>query len=197
METFFTDIQIWMDGIGVWAYVVAPLIMAAVSILPFPAEAPALMNGLLFGPVVGTAITWSGAMAGAWISFELARGLGRPLAQRFVSSTALAKADEVARGAGWWGLLVARLIPFIAFTALNWGAGLCGVPRWRFLWTTGVGIFPGAVVFTTSGSGLALLLRRFPNSAYWLMLAVLVTAVWWVMRRGAAQTRTRSRGGVG
>ena len=187
MDTFFTDMQVWMDGIVAWAYVVAPLIMTAVSILPIPAEAPALMNGLLFGPVAGTAVTWSGAMAGAWISFELARGVGRPLARRFVPPAALAKADEVASGAGWWGLLIARLIPLISFTALNWGAGLCAVPRWRFLWTTGLGIFPGAVVFTASGSGLALLLTRFPGAAYWLMLAVLVMVVWWVVRRGGAR----------
>lgn len=183
MDTFFTDVQLWLETVGVWAYVAAPAIMAVVSILPIPAEAPAMMNGMLFGPTAGTAITWVGAMIGAWISFELARVLGRPLAERLIAPRALDKADAVAHGAGWWGLLGARLVPLIAFTALNWGAGLCSVPRWRFLWTTAVGILPGAIVFTASGTGLAMLLERFPTAGRWLLLAVLVAAVWWVVRR--------------
>jgi uncharacterized membrane protein YdjX (TVP38/TMEM64 family) len=183
MDTFFTDVQLWLETIGIWAYVAAPVIMAMVSILPIPAEAPAMMNGMLFGPTAGTTITWGGAMIGAWISFELARVLGRPLAERLIAPRALAKADAVAQDAGWWGLLGARLVPLIAFTALNWGAGLCSVPRWRFLWTTALGILPGAIVFTASGTGLAMLLERFPSAGRWLLLVVLVAAVWWVVRR--------------
>jgi uncharacterized membrane protein YdjX (TVP38/TMEM64 family) len=108
METLFSGIQAWIEATGAWAYVIALAVMAIVAILPIPAEAPAIMNGMLFGPVVGTAISWMGAMVGAWISFELARSVGRPVAHRFVSASALAKADEIAQGAGWWGLLVAR-----------------------------------------------------------------------------------------
>ena len=58
MQTLFSDLQLWLESIGLTAYVVAPMIMAAVAILPIPAEAPAMMNGMLFGPVAGTAITW-------------------------------------------------------------------------------------------------------------------------------------------
>ena len=192
MDSLFTDIQLWLESVGAWAFVVAPLIMAVVAILPIPAEAPAMMNGILFGPVVGTAITWSGALAGAWISFELARTLGRQVAERFVSPSGLARADTVAHEAGWWGLLGARFVPLISFTALNWGAGLCSVPRWRFLWTTAVGILPGAIVFTASGTALALLLERFPAAGRWLLLVVLVVAVWWMWRRRSASEPQRA-----
>lgn len=192
MDTLFTDIQVWLETIGFWAYVVAPLIMAGVAILPIPAEAPAMMNGMLFGPVTGTALTWIGAMLGAWISFELARALGRPLAERVISPTGMKKADEVTAHVGWWGLLGARLVPLIAFTALNWGAGLCAVPRGRFLWTTALGILPGAIVFTASGTGLAMLLERFPASGRWLLLAALVAAVWWMVRRRSSRSQPKA-----
>jgi len=72
VEAVFSAISAWLGEIGVWAFIVAPLVMAVVSILPIPAEAPALANGMLFGPVVGPLITWIGAMAGAWVSYELA-----------------------------------------------------------------------------------------------------------------------------
>ena len=38
------------------------------SFIPFPAEFLAIANGMVFGPVLGTVITWSGAMAGALLA---------------------------------------------------------------------------------------------------------------------------------
>ena len=186
MDAFFANIEAWMAGLGGWAYAVAPLVMTGVSILPIPAEAPAMANGMLFGPVVGTLITWGGALAGAWISYEIARGLGRPFAARWVREDVVQKVDETAERAGWSGLIVLRLMPVVAFTALNWGAGLCGVPRGRFLWTTAVGIAPGAFLFTSSGVGLSALWRRSPPLAGGAVLIVVIVSLVWVLRRRSA-----------
>lgn len=177
MEQLFFDIGTWLAGVGGWAYVIAPLVMAGVAILPVPAEAPAMVNGMLFGPVGGTAVTWVGAMLGAVASFELARTLGRPAAERLVKPATLERADSLVDRAGWRGLLLARLMPLIAFTALNWGAGLTPVRRWRFLWTTAIGILPGAIVFTVSGWGLTRVLERLPLVA--LAVALILVALWW------------------
>jgi len=190
VEAVFSAISAWLGEIGVWAFIVAPLVMAVVSILPIPAEAPALANGMLFGPVVGPLITWIGAMAGAWVSYELARKWGRPIAGRMMSAKALAQADQVVDRAGWWGLLVARFIPLIAFTALNWGAGLCGVRRGRFLWTTALGITPGVIFFTSSGVGLAALYRWSPPLTAAVTVTVVgVSMVWLYVRREKAADR--------
>ena len=183
VEGIFTSIEVWLEAIGVWAYVVAPIVMAAVSILPIPAEAPAMANGMIFGPMVGSIVTWCGAMLGAWISYEIAHGWGRSLARRVVSEAAIAKIDGVTEAAGWWALLALRFVPVIAFTALNWGAGLCAVPRWRFLWTTALGILPGVVLFTSSGTGLEALWRRSPPLTMALVAVLLVGSVAWAMRK--------------
>ncbi len=190
VEAFFYDIGTWLDGVGVWAYVLAPLLMALVAVFPVPAEFPAVLNGMMFGTVAGTLITWTGALAGAQISFELARRLGRPLAERFVKPSALEKADEVVLRADWWGMLLPRFIPLIAFTALNWGAGLTAVPRWRFFWTTAIGILPGALVFTASGAGLPWLLERFPVATWVVAAAILVYGSYRLARGGGADVLT-------
>lgn len=186
MEGFLPNIDVWLADLGAWAYLVAPAVMAAVSVLPIPAEAPAVANGILFGPVVGTVVTWVGAMAGAWISYEIARRVGRPVTRLVVRPDALGRIDEVAESAGWWGLLGLRLVPVVAFTALNWGAGLCAVPRWRFLWTTAVGIVPGAIVFTTSGVGLGALYRRSPLAGLLAVVAIAALLAWALRRRWTA-----------
>ena len=186
MEQFFYDIGAWLDGLGGWAYLIAPLIMAGVAILPIPAEAPAMVNGMLFGPIVGAVITWAGAMGGAMASFEITRALGRPAAEKILRPAALERADRIVMRAGWGGLLLARFMPLIAFTALNWGAGLTPVRRWRFFWTTAIGIVPGAIVFTASGWGLTALLQRLP----WVALGVAALLILWMFWRGRRRARS-------
>ena len=183
MDGIFAAVELWLAGLGPWALVAAPLVMAAVAVLPLPAEAPAMVNGMLFGPVLGSGVTWLGAFLGAWVSFEIARAWGRPVAERMVPVDRLERVDRVADGAGWTGLLVARFVPVIAFTALNWGAGLCNVPRARFLWTTALGILPGAVLFTSTGVGLEALWHRSPALATGVVGVATVALGWWMVRR--------------
>lgn len=186
-------LEAWMAAAGPWAYLAAPGLMALVAIFPVPAEAPAFLNGMLFGPVVGTLLTWTGGFVGAWISFELARSFGRPLAERWLRPEALVEVDRMARRAGWGGLLAARFVPVVAFTVLNWGAGLCDVPRGRFLWTTAVGILPGSVLFTTWGVGLGELYRWSPAVATGLALAILLVGGTWAWQRRRHPARRDQR----
>lgn len=184
-----SDLLLALEAMGPAAYVAAPLLMAVVAILPIPAEAPAMVNGIVFGPVVGTAVTWSGGLLGAAISFELARSLGRPVAERMTTDATLERIDRIVREAGWSGLLAARFVPVVAFTAVNWGAGLTALSRRTFLWTTAVGILPGAFVFTASGAGISLLMGRYP-AAVGAVGTILLAAILW---RAHRKVKERSR----
>jgi uncharacterized membrane protein YdjX (TVP38/TMEM64 family) len=64
------------------------------------------------------------------------------------------------------------------------------VSRWRFLWTTALGIAHGVIVFTSTGVGLGVLYRRSPAVAVGLVLAVIGALIVWAHRR-------RRRLGVG
>jgi len=166
----------WIESAGPLAYAGAPAFTILVAILPIPAEIPAMLNGVLFGPILGVAVTWAASLLGAWISFELARRWGRPLGRRLVPAGWLDSADALVTRGGWPALLTLRLIPTVAFTAVNWTAGLTGVDRRTFLWTTAVGILPGAAAFTLTGSGLVALLRGMEGRAI-LLLVVAVAAL--------------------
>lgn len=183
MDGIFVAMEAWLAGMGDWALLVAPLVMAGVAVLPIPAEAPAMLNGALFGPVAGTLITWFGALLGALVSFEIARALGRPVAGRIVPRATLDRADALVTQAGWTGLLVLRLLPMVAFTAINWGAGLTSVSRWTFVWTTALGIIPGAILFTASGSAIAALIERGAAPVGWAALAAVVLFFVWTFRK--------------
>jgi uncharacterized membrane protein YdjX (TVP38/TMEM64 family) len=164
----------FVENQGALTYVLAPLFMVVVAVLPIPAEIPAMVNGMVFGSLLGVGITWGGAVIGAMISFELSRRFGRPLGERLLAPEVLAKADQMVLSAGWPGMLTLRLIPVVAFTAINWAAGLTPVSRWTFFWTTTVGILPGALVFTLSGSGLGWFYRRHPELMPLLILLIAI-----------------------
>lgn len=174
--------QTLVEALGGWIYLVAPLLMVVVAILPIPAEFPAMINGMVFGPVVGSAITWGGAMVGAVASFEIAHQVGRPLAKRLLRPTTLMRADRAVASVGWPTLLFLRLMPAVAFTAVNWAAGLTSLDRRTFVWTTALGILPGAVLFTSSGTGLAAVYRMNPIAASGLVVFAAL-AMWFAVAR--------------
>lgn len=181
----------FIENAGPWTYVLALLFMVTVAILPIPAEVPAMVNGMVFGPVIGIAITWGGAVVGAVVSFELSRRFGRPWSKRLLSPTTLAKADRLVLSASWPGLLLLRLVPAVAFTAVNWAAGLTPLRRWTYLWTTAVGIFPGAALFTLSGMGLATFYRRNPGPTA-LVVGLMLLVAWLTLRRFRQQRAAKT-----
>jgi len=167
------NLAVWVESSGPAVYMLAPLFTVLVAVLPIPAEIPAMVNGMVFGPVWGTLVTWGGAMVGAQISFELARRFGRPLTERILPAAVVQRADRLCRTSGWPLLLGLRLLPTVAFTAINWAAGLTRMHRSTFAWTTAIGILPGAIVFTATGAGLGALLDRLGGQT----LTLTVTAV--------------------
>ncbi len=120
--------------------------------IPFPAEFVAIAAGSAYGPVIGTALTWSGAMLGAILSFGLTRLLGQPFVDWALPEKQRRFLDQWTSDQGAMTLLVSRFIPVIAFNLINYAAGLTKISWWTFIWTTGVGIFPLTAAMVYMGS---------------------------------------------
>lgn len=143
------DVRAFVHAWGRWSAAGAVLLMVVHSFVPLPAEIIAIASGLMFGPLAGTAVTWSGAMLGAVLSYALARWLGLAWARHLIDAQRLDRWR--AAFATPSTLLVIRLMPIVSFNLINYGAGLLGVPWWRFLWTTALGILPLTVAFVVLG----------------------------------------------
>jgi uncharacterized membrane protein YdjX (TVP38/TMEM64 family) len=141
------EIKSW----GNWAAAASIGLMVAHSLVPFPAEFVTFANGMLFGPVWGVAITWTGAMLGAALAFALARWFGRPFVDALMNERHRAAMDRWARRQGIGVLLLSRLMPLISFNVINYAAGLAPISWWTFLWTTGLGILPITTLLVVTG----------------------------------------------
>jgi len=165
-------------GLGIWGAAGAIGLMVLHSFVPFPAELLACANGMVYGPVWGTAVTWTGAMIGAFVAFALARSLGRPVVARIVAERHLERLDAWATAEGWRIALVSRLIPVIAFNLVNYAAGLSRLSLWDFTWTTAVGILPATVLMVIAGDQAEHL-----GWPVWLGFAAGAVALWYATSR--------------
>jgi len=167
---------------GAWGVAGSVGLMVLHSFVPFPAEIVAMANGLVYGPVWGTVITWTGAMLGAFLAFGLARWLGRPLVATLVAARHHAAIDRWTERDGTGTLLFSRFVPIISFNLINYAAGLTAVSWWTFAWTTGLGILPITILMVLMGHGLVA-----DEGTAWLWLALAGLAGWlawtWLRRR--------------
>jgi uncharacterized membrane protein YdjX (TVP38/TMEM64 family) len=180
---FEAEIKSW----GNWAMAASVGLMVVHSLVPFPAEFVAFANGMLFGPVWGIAITWTGAMLGAAFAFALARWFGRPFVDAVMNERHREAVDRWARRQGISVLLLSRLMPLISFNVINYAAGLTPVSWWTFLWTTGLGILPITTLLVVTGG------RVWNGSSHaWVYLAAVavVGALVWFLTVGRRRAGT-------
>ena len=174
---------------GPWGVTGSILLMILHSFIPFPAEMLAMANGMVYGPLWGTAITWTGAMLGAYLAFGLARWLGRPFVLAMVGERHRAGVERWAAEQGGPTLLFSRLVPLISFNLINYAAGLTSISWWTFTWATGIGILPLTLLMVVMGDGIW---SGDTDVWLWLLVAAIVGwLLWWVW------TRKSRRGSVG
>lgn len=168
---------------GAWSALASVALMVLHSFLPLPAEVIPMANGVLFGPVLGVALTWIGAMLGAALSFALARWLGRDFARLVLSEARLRRVLALSPHPGT--LLYVRLVPLISFNLVNYAAGLLGVSWWTFLWTTALGILPLTVAMVLLGSAML----RAPVWL-WPVIAAALLLLWFAVARRRRAVKT-------
>jgi uncharacterized membrane protein YdjX (TVP38/TMEM64 family) len=176
IEGMVAQIRAW----GQWAALGSIALMVVHSFGPVPAEILTLANGMVFGPLWGSVITWVGAMLGALSTFALVRLLGRPFVHRMLSASQLRRLSEWSSTQGGIALLIARLIPVIAFNLLNYAAALTEISWWTFIWATGIGILPLTILLNVFGAGI---LAMKAWNWVWLLLGAVAVAGWVFARR--------------
>jgi len=156
LETFTDSDQLrdWVAQSGHWGPVILMALMAAAIVInPLPSAPIAVAAGAAFGHAWGTLYVVAGATLGAVIAFSIARRLGYEQMRRLFGERLQL---------GWMGsqhvlmgmVFVSRLIPFISFDLVSYGAGLTGIKTWRFVLATVVGLIPASFLLAHFGGEL-------------------------------------------
>lgn len=133
------------------------IIQAVVA--PIPSEGILILAGGAFtlsygfpaGVMVAVFSSGLGGICGALVSYTISRMGGRPIAKRLLSERTLSSADAWFYKYGGWAVLIGRLMPFIPFDAISYGAGLTKMKTSSFLSATIIGIFPRSFLYVYIG----------------------------------------------
>ncbi len=160
------------------------------TVLLLPKNLISAAAGYAFGLVGGVGLVWVAAVLGACLSFWLGRRLGRDGVAR-IAGRHLARLDDLVERHGIIAVLVARLIPVVPFTAVNYGSGLTAISFRAYLLATAVGIVPGTVAYVSVGAYGA-----DPTSPPFLLAAGALLALsvggYWLARHRNRGTRAPS-----
>ena len=138
---------------AVWyAPIVYVLLYAVGCVVALPASIFVIAAGFIWGWLLGGCYAMVGGMLGAIVSYFAGRFIGEGLLERFgrIGRVVAKQVDH----AGFKSLLVLRNIPGIPFAALNYGAGVAGVPFRDYFFATLIGIAPSKFVFTYCADAL-------------------------------------------
>lgn len=128
------------------------MLMVICAITPLPAEAVTLTNGLLFGPLTGSLISWLSAMLGAYIAFLWSKRYADPIKQKIQYEKKWSKIFSRIHQWGPLGFLLARLVPTVPFFALNIGAAFLPLTTRSYLAITGLAIVPHILIINYFGA---------------------------------------------
>jgi uncharacterized membrane protein YdjX (TVP38/TMEM64 family) len=145
------QIRTAVTGLGWWAPVGFAGLYGIVCLSPLPKTVFTLAAGATFGVAGGVVVVVAGALLGAFLAFYLGRLLGRDTLRWFTGGRLDALDGRVARR-GFRAILVARLIPVVPFTAVNYLAGVSAVRLRDFVAATAVGILPTTTATVTIGA---------------------------------------------
>ncbi len=141
--------------LGIFGFLLFFIVMAIQGlIVPIPSELVLLAAGMIWGLVGGGIMGVIGSMAAALLCYYVSRKGGRPLAEKFVGKSAISMADDFIHKYGMSAIIVARLLPFVAFDPISYAAGLVDLDVKRYSIGTLIGSIPRAFFYSWLGASL-------------------------------------------
>ena len=143
-------LETWVSEAGLLAPIVFMLIYALATVIFLPGSVLTLAGGALFGPVLGSFYSLTGATLGAIVAFLISRYL----ASDWVAKKAGGRVKQLINGVegeGWRFVAFARLMPFFPFNLLNYTLGLTRISFLHYSIATYVFMLPGAFAYTYLG----------------------------------------------
>jgi len=157
-ETFLLTLVVdWFINpiylLGIFGILLFILIMGIQGLLvPIPSEIVLLAAGMIWGLVGGGIMGVIGSMAAALLCYYISRKGGRPLAEKFVGKSAISLADDFIHKYGMSAIIIARLLPFIAFDPISYTAGLVDLDVKKYSLGTFIGSIPRAFFYSWLGA---------------------------------------------
>jgi len=142
-----------IQSLGIAGPIASAALYAVLGASPLPADPLTLINGAVFGPVLGGLIAWVGTTIAAVVEYLVGARIGdvtgfREKREGLPFGLGDLPADSI------WFLLGGRMLTGAGSKVVSFVSGIYRVPLGRYLWTTALSTLFGAVLFALGGSSL-------------------------------------------
>jgi uncharacterized membrane protein YdjX (TVP38/TMEM64 family) len=140
----------FITSVGILGPLVSILLYGVLSITPIPTDSITIINGALFGPVVGSLVSWWGNNFAALIEYFIGRGI-RDLTnfEKFKKRLPFGMGNLPVNSVGF--LLLGRFVPQVGSKMVSLMGGIYHVPLKRYMWTAAVSNLTGSILFALGG----------------------------------------------
>lgn len=145
------QIRVDILKLGYYAPPAFILVYAISSLLFLPKAVLSILAGVTFGLGLGIVYVLIGAMIGATVAFLVSRFLARESVEHLAGNH-LQRLDRMIAANAFSGIVIARLIPVIPFTLLNYAAGLTAIGIGTFAGASVIGMLPGTFITVSLGA---------------------------------------------
>lgn len=154
-----TDVEVLIAKAGVAGPAVAVALYGLFAPTPVPTDTITIVCGAMYGPIYGSAIAWMGNNIAALVEYFIGRHIG--------NNTDFEKEKaKLPLGLGKLPinsvpvLTLGRMLPFYGSKVISIMAGMYKVPIKRYIWTSALINFTGAIMLAYGGSRLLNLLKN-------------------------------------
>lgn len=140
-------------SVGVFGPLVSVLLYGVLSVTPIPTDPITVLNGAIFGPVVGSLVSWMGNNLAAYLEYHLGMGI------RSVTNFEKVR-KKLPLGIGKLPvnsvsfLFFGRFIPQVGGKIVSLMAGIYKVPVKRYMWTATISNLLGSILLALGGWSL-------------------------------------------
>lgn len=165
----------FMREFGDWAWLAGIGLIASDIALPVPASAIMATLGIIYGPLIGGAISACGSMVAGLAGYGVCRMIGPRTAERIAGAAGFEQTRALFDRWGGWLVAGSRWLPVLPET-ISFLAGLTGMPFRRYVVALACGTIPLGFVFATAGHlgadnvVLTLAISAIAPLALWLVL---------------------------
>lgn len=144
----------------------------AIVFNPLPSAPIALAAGAVYGHTWGTLYIIIGAVIGAVTAFLIARFSGHDFINKHLGKH-ISLGRWGSQNALMFMVFVSRLLPFMSFDLVSYGAGLTSITLWRFSVATLFGLIPAS--FLLAHFGGEMIEADLQTIVFFVLLAGLIT----------------------
>jgi uncharacterized membrane protein YdjX (TVP38/TMEM64 family) len=143
----------FITSVGIFGPLLSVVLYGVLSVTPIPTDPITVINGALFGPVVGSLVSWMGNNLAAYIEYHIGMGI------RNITNFDHAR-KKLPFGLGklpvnsFGFLFFGRFVPQVGSKVVSLMGGMYKVSIKKYMWTAALSNLIGSILFALGGWSL-------------------------------------------